>query len=919
MAILNFPAAKTLFAEGAIHFCKTKYIYMRKRLRPLATLFATLFFSLALCAQNVRVTGRVTSSNSGQGVPNVSVRVKSNNGTGTLTDSTGNFALSVPSVPATLVLSSVGYETQEVTVTSGSTISVSFVPSDLIGQAVVVSASRLPQRILEAPVTIERVSAATIRNAPTQNYYDILTRLKGVDVVYSSLTYSTPTTRGFSLSGNLRFNQLVDGIDNQAPGLNFSVGSVIGLTELDVESMELLPGATSALYGPGGMNGTLLINSKNPFRYTGLSAQVKSGVMHIGDKERDVSPYYNASLRWAQKVSERFAYKITGEIITAKDWLARDYRNFKRLGTNGAIGAGTRDTDPNYDGVNVYGDETTINLRTRVLDVIAQQAPFLAGYISTFPGNIPVSRTGYTENEVADPTTKNIKVGGSLNYKLTKNIEAILEGFWGTGNTIYTGSDRYSLKDLKIGQYKLELAAKNWFVRGYTTQENAGQSHNLTVTTRLFNEAWKPSAFWYQQYALAYLVQKQAGVADLAAHNAARAVADVGRPMAGDANFRRIFDSVRKMPISNGGGLFLDKSDLWMTEGQYNFSNEIKWAEVLVGANWKQYELKSEGTLFPDVKGKPITINEYGGYIQIGRDVIKDRLKLTASGRYDKNQNFDGRFTPRFTAVIKPSADQNIRLSYQSAYRFLSTQQQWIDLEVGQGRIMGANRFLWEKYNLINNPGKDTITGETVVYKEVKPEYVTSFEGGYKALFAKKFLLDVYGYYGSYQNFVSRRDVAQNNNGTIAGYSVVVNSPVKVHTYGWGASVEYLLPANFTVSGNLSSDRIDNVPEGFHVSFNTPELRSVLGLSNSGFGPGQKFGGNVSWRWQKATFYESDFVNGTVPSYHTVDAALFYKLSSVKSLIKIGATNLLNQYYRTGLGNPSIGGLYYLSFAYNVL
>lgn len=892
---------------------------MRKRLRPLAVLCTALCFSFALNAQNVRVSGQVNSSNSGEGVSGVSVRVNGNDALGALTDTTGRFELSVPSLPVTLLLTSIGFEPQQVTVRSANPVTISFVPSDLIGQAVVVSASRLPQRILEAPVTIERVSAAAIRNAPVQNYYDILNKLKGVDVVLSSLTFNTPTTRGFLGSGNLRFNQLVDGIDNQAPGLNFSVGSVIGLTELDVESMELLPGATSALYGPGGMNGTLLINSKNPFRFPGLSVQVKSGVMHIGDKEREASPYYNASLRWAQKVSDRFAYKLSGEIITAKDWLARDYRNFKGLGTNRVVSAGTRDTDPNYDGVNVYGDETSINLRKLVLDPIAQQAPFLAGYISTFPNTILVSRTGYTENQVADPTTKNIKVSGSLNYKLSKNIEAILEGFWGTGNTIYTGSDRYSLKDLKVGQYKLELAAKNWFVRGYTTQENAGESHNLTVTTRLFNEAWKPSATWYQQYALKYLTEKQAGTGDLAAHNAARAVADAGRPTAGDANFRRIFDSVRKMPISNGGGLFLDKSDLWMIEGQYNFSNEIKWAEVLVGANWKQYDLKSEGTLFPDVKGSPITINEYGGYVQIGRDVIKDRLKLTASGRYDKNQNFEGRFTPRFTAVIKPSADQNIRLSYQTAYRFLSTQQQWIDLEVGTGRIMGANRFLWEKYNLIGNPGKDTLTGQPVLYKEVKPEYVTSFEGGYKALFGKKFLVDVYGYYGSYQNFVSRRDVAQNNNGTIAGFSVVVNSPVKVHTYGWGLGVEYLLPANFTASGNLTSDRIDNVPEGFHVSFNTPELRSVLSLSNAGFGPGKKLGANVSWRWQKATSYESDFANGNVPGYHTVDAALLYKLPSAKSLIKVGATNLLNQYYRTGLGNPSIGGLYYLSYAYNVL
>jgi outer membrane receptor protein involved in Fe transport len=911
-------------------FSETKIFNMRKGLCLLAALFAAIAFSFPALAQNAKINGQVTDAFSGEGVGSVSVTVKNNNTLGTLTDSTGHFNLVVSSLPVTLVFTSIGYEGQELVVRSAaSPVTVSLALSNPLGQAVVVSASRLPQRILEAPVTIERVSAATIRTAPVQNYYDILSKLKGVDVVYSSMTFSTPTTRGFSGSGNLRFNQLVDGIDNQAPGLNFSVGSVIGLTELDVESMELLPGATSALYGPGGMNGTLLINSKNPFKYTGLSFQTKVGAMHFGDKGRGVSPYYNGSLRWAQKVSEKFAYKLTGEIITAKDWLGRDYRNYRRFGTNGQIAPGTRATDPNYDGINVYGDETSVDLRTKVLNPIAQAVPFLAGYISTLPASIPVSRTGYTENEVADPITRNIKLSGSLNYKLGKNVEAILEGFWGTGNTVYTGSQRYSLKDLKVGQYKLELNSKNWFVRGYTTQENAGESHNLTVTTQLFNESWKPSTVWYQQYAFAYLNALQAGRTDAEAHQTARAVADQGRPAAGSPEFKHIFDSVRKVPIPNGG-LFLDRSDLWMAEGQYSFSNVIKWADVLVGGNWKQYVLNSEGTLFADTKGNPIKINEFGSYIQIGRDIIKDRLKLTASGRYDKNENFKGRFTPRFTAVIKPAQNHNIRLSYQTAYRFPSTQQQWIDLDVGTGRLIGANIGLWQKYDLINNPGySSTIltnpTGaERVSYQEVKPESVTSFEGGYKVLTAKRFLLDIYGYYGTYENFISRRDVVQFPNGApnptnYKGFSIVVNAPAKVHIYGWGGSLEYLLPANFTVSGSLTSDRIDNVPSGFHASFNTPILRSVASISNTGFGPGKKFSANVSWRWQDAFYYESDFVNGDLPAYHTVDAAVNYKMTGIKSILKLGATNLLNQYYRTGLGNPSIGGLYYLSFAYNVL
>ncbi|HRN49361.1 MAG TPA: hypothetical protein PKW69_15110, partial [Niabella sp.] len=90
-------------------------------------------------------------------------------------------------------------------------------PFTELGQEVVVSASRTAERMLNSAVTVERVSSAAIRNTPAVGYYDIISNIKGVNVVNSSLTFTSPTTRGFSGSGNTRFNQIVDGIDNQAP------------------------------------------------------------------------------------------------------------------------------------------------------------------------------------------------------------------------------------------------------------------------------------------------------------------------------------------------------------------------------------------------------------------------------------------------------------------------------------------------------------------------------------------------------------------------------------------------------------------------------------------------------------------------------------------------------------------------------
>ncbi len=891
---------------------------MRKSYRLILVLLVVNIFVNSVFAQTITISGTVRNSITKEPVPAVSVVLKGSS-SGTFTNENGGFKLSVDKTPVVLVFSSVGYENQEITVNNAvEHLEVDVVPASSLGQEVVVSASRTPERILESPVSIERVGIAAIRNNATANYYDIVNKLKGVNVIYSSLTYATPTTRGFSGSGNTRFTQVMNGMDNQAPGLNFAVGMVIGLTELDVDNMELLPGASSALYGPGGMNGTLLINGKNPFKYQGLSFQIKQGIMHTDEQQQPVSPYYNWSLRWAKQIGKKFAFKIGTELIQAKDWQADDYRNYKRSGSTGQVVAGTRETDPNYDGVNVYGDEVSINLKQRVLNPIAQAVPFWADYINSLPANIPVSRTGYTEKEVVNPNTLVYKLSGALHYKLTDAIEASLSGYWGTGNTVYTGSQRYSLRDLKMGQYKLEVNHKNWFIRGYTTQENAGGAHNLTFNAVKFNDAWKADATWFQQYGFAYVNAKMAGRPELEAHNIARSVADQGRPAAGSAGFQKLWNETRKKPIPQGG-LFLDRTDLYMVEGQYNLTDVVKFAEVIVGANWKQYVLNSRGTLFGDDNG-PIKINETGAYIQVAKEIVKDILKLTASGRYDKNETFsDGRFTPRFTALIKPAKDHNIRLSYQTAYRFASTQQQWIDLDVVTGILLGGVKDLWDKHNMTNNPVYDPATLQVVPYVEFKPESVQSYEIGYKALLGQKLLVDAYYYFSEYKNFLSRRDVVQNP-GTPSqqGYSIVVNSPSKVKASGWGLGVEYILPKNFSLSANVSSDELGDVPDKFLTSLNTPKYRTNLSLSNSGFGSQNRLGFNISWRWQDKFYYENDFASGDVPAYHTLDAQVSYRKPEIKSTFKIGASNLLNQYYRTSMGNPSIGGLYYVSFGYNL-
>lgn len=883
-------------------------------------------------AQNIIISGNVKNNATGENASAVSVVVKST-GEGTYTDDKGNFTLHVKSLPVTLEFTSVSFQKQEKEVTAPtSSLQLKLEPANTLGQDVVVSASRVSERILESPVSVERVSAATLRTAPVSNFYDVVTNLKGVDVTTSSLTFKTPTTRGFGGSGNVRFNQLVDGMDNQAPGLNFSVGAIIGLNELDVDNMELLSGASSALYGSGGMNGTLLMTSKNPFKYQGFSFLVKQGMMHTDGSERNISPYNNWSLRWAKTVGSRFAFKITSEFIQAKDWIGMDYRDYDR--SNGVLKPGNRQTDPNYDGVNVYGDETSVDLRL-VLNSVAAAAPFLAPYIASMSTNpIFVSRTGFTEKQLIDPNTLNFKLGGSMHYKLTPGTEATLTGYWGTGNTIYTGASRYSIKDFKMGQYKFELLNKNWMLRAYTTQENAGQSYNLAATTQNFNELWKPSGGstgWYAQYGQTFVAAKLAGMSDADAHTQARSVADVGMPKLGSVQFKELYDKVRKLPVPIGGAL-LDRSDLYGVEGSYNLTPYTKqFADVIIGANWKRYVLNSEGTLFADKPGSPISINEFGAFVQATRDVT-NYLKLSASARYDKNENFEGRFTPRVTAVVKVAPNNNVRLSYQTAYRFPSTQQQWIDLDLNSYKLIGGNKYFISKYHFDTNPVyyRDSLRNGNAVqwkYPLQKAEALSSFEAGYKGLLLNsKLLIDLYGYYGNYTDFTGRITVAQSKSGNpiVAAdadtgqiYSVPVNYENKIKTYGFGLGVDYRLPHNFTVGANFASDNLD-VPAGLTANFNSPKYKANASFGNTGFGKNNRYGFNFVYRWQDRFYFEGDLANGFVNSVQTLDGQFSYKFPTSKSILKIGATNLLNQYYYNAVGNSYVGGLYYVSFGYNI-
>ncbi|MVZ63423.1 TonB-dependent receptor [Sphingobacterium humi] len=876
----------------------------------------------------------------------ISIRVKDDRA-GTFTDDKGNFQLRFSKAfPVTLLISAIGYEKQEIVVqNSQQALQIQLNPASTMAEEVVISASRSVQTKLSSPVTIEQISAKEVQNSPQINYMDMVQGLRGVDVTVSSLGFTSVTTRGFNTSGNTNFTQIVDGMDNQAPGLNFPLGSVIGLSQLDVDNIELLSGASSALYGSRGLNGTMVMTGKDPFKYKGLSVLVTQGVNHINNKKNNdpvsSSPVYDWAIRYANAINDKFAYKINAQYTQAKDWVANDTQNKN--------GPGGPDVDPNYNGINMYGGATSTDINPFLYAAMMGNqdlAPLIEPLLAK-PNY--VARTGYPEYGYLDNNANIFKVNAELRYRFTSNLEAIASGTFGTGNIVYTNDTRYQINDFKVGQYRLELKSDDWFVRTYTTRENSGNTLIAGPTAQLINEAWKVSydgqvGGWYPEYTEAFIGALATGSNQQQAHLLARQFADQGRLVEGSAEFNELKKQISQTPISEGGTLFLDRSKLYNTEFQYNFRNLIPFLDVIAGLNWRLYNLDSKNTLFPD-KEKPIRVNEYSGYLSLGKRLLEDRLTLNTSFRLDKNTLFgDPKLTSRASAVLQTAVQNYLRFSYQNAYSFPSNIQALQNTMNGYNSFSsgGSNLLLNDHYHFNEFPPytlasvqefqntNDPSVLKKFVYDDIKPQTVNSFELGYAALIAKRVMVDVLGYYSTWENFIGYANVA-NSPGTddvnafkdqskYMVYNIAFNGGETVNTYGYAASVRVDLGKNFTGKVNYYSDFLKNKNNSQINNFNTPNYHVNMEFGNSGFGKKQVWSFNTTLRYKPGYHYAvaGGLGEGEVPASTVIDAQISYKILKARSGIRIGGTNITNKYYSTGIANPRIGAMYYISYAYNI-
>lgn len=913
-----------------------------------------LFLLLSTVIKAQELSGTITDSDSGEPLFGASV-VITGTAVGATTDFDGKFKFNVGKQPPFQIsVSYIGYLKQDIEVKSLAPLDIKLATDAVMLEGVVVTDVRVSEKQKESALTVESMDIIAIKETPAANFYDGLGNLKGVDLTAASIGFKVINTRGFNSTSPVRSLQVIDGVDNQSPGLNFSLGNFLGASELDVLKVDIVQGASSAFYGPNAFNGVIDMKTKSPFIKPGLEAQVKIGERNLAE----------AAVRWAQVFKnkdgvDKFAYKVNLFYLQANDWEADNLDPIYDLGTPANNPGG-------YDAVNRYGDED-----------LAGGNDFRE-QIANYPGLGIFYRRGYMERDLVDYNTRNFKANLAAHYRVKEDIELIYSFNFGTGTTVYQGENRFSLKDMLFFQNRIELAKKDkWFVRAYSTNEDAGKSYDAVVTAFKLLNNQRTLEDYNTAYANYWLQTIRPQVRSLLADNGVTfggigvgwdtdAITQVlsqfpdtltywhqqttnalssnpllGYPEPGTERFNELFNQISTTiytdnSIEGGGSRFYDKSALYHLHGEYKLEPEVKGTNIglfTFGANGRLYAPNSRGTIFDemvidrqnvevqdplggvrdsavfDTSFRKIFNWEMGVYVGWERKFFNEKLKVSFAARLDKNQNFPFVASPAFSLVYLPTKDHTIRGGFSSAIRNPTLADQYLYYDVGRailiGNLNGFNDLITTEsfVDYLNGGLQDTILNYFDV-APIVPEKVKTVELGYRGFFFGKLYVDASYYLSFYDDFIGFQLGVESDFDTILGlpfntqvYRVSANSSNQVITQGASIGLSYYFQNKYSLTGNYSWNKLQKTNEDDPIipAFNTPEHKFNLGFSGRDLGKAKlgHFGFSMNYKWVQGFLFEgSPQFTGIVPTYDMFDAQVSYRIPSDKITFKLGVSNL---------------------------
>lgn len=955
---------------------------INSKINTITALFFVLFFvhqRTNAQDQTVEIRGIVNDKELHQPLPGVSVLVKGSK-EAEITNEKGAFYIKTKiRFPFTLVFTSVGFKAQEFEVaTLNDKIAIELNTDNTLLSEIVISASRVQEKLLQSPVAIEKIDIRAIKESPAPTFYESLDNVKGVQLLTSSLTLKVPNARGFNVPNNFRFMQLVDGVDVQAATLGVPLGNAIGPTELDIQSVEITPGAASALYGMNAINGLASLQTKSPFQYQGLSIYQRTGLNHVDGTDHEPSLLSEVAVRYAKAFNNKLAFKINGSYLKGTDWISNNLtdqnpNNLKTANPNFQQLNG--DNNPAADLWNNYGDER--NNRVAVKATIN-------GAQKTFN----VSRTGYLEKDLVNPELSNVKFDAGGYYKIKDNIELSYVYRFGLIDGTFQRGNKIRLEDATVQNHKVELKGKEFLIRAYSSIENTGKSYNLKPLADNLDLTHASNNDWKALFQSTLQTGINGGLPLAEAFENARKIADQGRVEPGTPEFEALKNTI--IGINNwdhinggvagapktGGAWLKQKSKMYHIDSQYDLSRYVKYFDLLIGLDYRLYSVTPDGNNFVDFSrpigernipladgsfGENQLYKKYGGFAQVTKKLFNNKLKINGSLRVDRNPEFEAKLNPRIALVFSPVENHNFRASYQNGYRFPSLFEALSFVNNGNVRRVGGlprvNEgigFLENSYTLASidqftaavNAAVDAGTPQNQAalnnrnllvvanLPQMKPEKINSFEVGYKSVIAHNSIsIDWDAYLNIYEGFLGQVEVAvpkTDKVGTDASvldmlvrtkqdrYRVFTNSINTNKSYGSTFGIKYNFYQNYNIGANVSfNDLITNDKSDIFITgFNTPKW-----VTNVSFGNREivkNVGFNIVGRWQDSFVWESTLANGTVPAFFTADAQVNVKLPAFFTVLKFGGTNLLNKKYYQYAAGPSISGLYYVALTFDL-
>ena len=791
--------------------------FRKKRVIILFPLLAVFTFAIAQSNNLVEISGRVTDLEKNLPLPDVSVQIKGSF-TGTFTDTTGKFVLrtKIP-LPFTLLFSSIGFQPQELEVKRlGINLHVTLATQTVLGNEVVVTASRVQENILRSPVAIEKLDIRTIRETTSPGFYDALETVKGVQMLTTSLTFKVPNTRGFNMPNNFRFMQLVDGVDMEAATLGVPLGNAIGPTELDISSVEITPGAASALYGMNAINGMANLLTKNPFDYQGLSLYQKTGVNHVDGNDHAPALLTESAIRFAKAFANKFAFKLNLGYTQGIDWISntRLDQNPNNLKTaNPAFPVLNGSNNVAFDGWNKYGDDAIAGS-----NVISISGLTINGQSNQ---TLRVARTGYWEKDLVEPAVNNLKFDASIHYRINEKVELSYTYHAGKMDGVFQRGNKIKLDNVIVQNHAWQLKGKNYTVLSYISLENTGNSYNvkpLADNLDIYSGGatdTRTATSWGTKFktALNNYAFANGGLTNdnlVPALQYARAQADASRVKPGTVEFQELKNTITAInnwdiksssipdAPATGGAALIQRSRLYHSEAQWDLSNKVKLFNLLIGGDARIYEIIPDGNNFVDFsrpideRNKPLKdgsfganvyYRKFGTFSQVTKTFFEDKLKLFASLRFDYNPEFDPKFTPRLAAVYTFKQKHNLRFTYQQGYRYPALFEALSYVNNGRVRRVGSLSYINDGLGYLNNSYSQTsvVNFNAAVsaagnsdsaalanrellsianLPEARPEKINSFEVGYKSvLLNNKLVIDFDAYSNRYDGFLGQVQV----------------------------------------------------------------------------------------------------------------------------------------------------------------